>query len=44
MGLVLRKQDAEKFIKLNQELLFKNLFNNKLKYKLFERIHILKEY
>ena len=42
MGLVLRKQDAEKFIKLNQELLFKNLFNNKLKYKFFERIHILK--
>ena len=42
MGLVLKKQDAEKFIKLNQELLFKNLFNNKLKYKFFERIHILK--
>ena len=42
MGLVLRKQDAEKFIKLNQELLFKNLFNNKLKYKFFERIHIFK--
>ena len=42
MGLVLRKQDAEKFIQLNQELLFKNLFNNKLKYKFFERIHILK--
>ena len=42
MGLVLRKQDAEKFIRLNQELLFKNLFNNKLKYKFFERIHILK--
>ena len=42
MGLVLRKQDAEKFIKLNQELLFKNLFNDKLKYKFFERIHILK--
>ena len=42
MGLVLRKQDAEKFIKLNKELLFKNLFNNKLKYKFFERIHILK--
>ena len=42
MGLVLRKQDAEKFIKLNQELIFKNLFNNKLKYKFFERIHFLK--
>ncbi len=42
MGLVLKKQDAEKFIKLNQELLFKNLFNNKLKYKFFERIHVLK--
>ena len=42
MGLVLRKQDAEKFIKLNQELLFKNLFNNKLKYKIFEKIHFLK--
>ena len=42
MGLVLKKQDAEKFIRLNQELLFKNLFNNKLKYKFFERIHILK--
>ena len=42
MGLVLRKQDAEKFINLNKELLFKNLFNNKLKYKFFERIHILK--
>ena len=42
MGLVLKKQDAEKFIKLNQELLFKNLFNDKLKYKFFERIHILK--
>ena len=42
MGLVLRKQDAEKFIRLNQELIFKDLFNNKLKYKFFERIHILK--
>ena len=42
MGLVLKKQDAEKFIRLNQELLFKNLFNDKLKYKFFERIHILK--
>ena len=42
MGLVLKKQDAEKFIKLNQELFFKNLFNNKLKYKFFERIHVLK--
>ena len=42
MGLVLKKQDAEKFIRLNQELIFKDLFNNKLKYKFFERIHILK--
>ena len=42
MGLVLRKQDAEKFIKLNQELIFKDLFNNKLKYKIFEKIHFLK--
>ena len=37
MGLVLRKQDAEKFIRLNQELIFKDLFNNKLKYKIFEK-------
>ena len=42
MGLVLRKQDAEKFIKLNQELIFKDLVNNKLKYKIFEKIHFLK--
>ena len=42
MGLVLRKQDAEKFIRLNQELIFKDLFNNKLKYKIFEKIHFLK--
>ena len=42
MGLVLKKQDAEKFIKLNQELIFKDLFNNKLKYKIFEKIHFLK--
>ena len=42
MGLVLRKQDAEKFIKLNQELFFKDLFNNKLKHKIFEKIHFLK--
>ena len=34
MGLVLKKQDAEKFIRLNQELIFKELFNNKLKYKI----------
>ena len=42
MGLVLKKQDAEKFIRLNQELIFKDLFNNKLKYKIFEKIHFLK--
>ena len=42
MGLVLKKQDAEKFIRLNQELIFKELFNNKLKYKIFEKIHFLK--
>ena len=42
MGLVLKKQDAEKFIMLNQELIFKDLFNNKLKYKIFEKIHFLK--
>ena len=42
MGLVLKKQDAEKFIRLNQELFFKDLFNNKLKYKIFEKIHFLK--
>lgn len=42
MGLVLRKQDAVKFIRLNQELIFKDLFNNKLKYKIFEKIHFLK--
>ena len=42
MGLVLKKQDAEKFIRLNQELFFNDLFNNKLKYKIFEKIHFLK--
>ena len=42
MGLVLKKQEAEKFIRLNQELFFKDLFNNKLKYKIFEKIHFLK--
>lgn len=42
MGLVLKKQDAEKFIRLNQELFFKDLFNNKLKHKIFEKIHFLK--
>ena len=42
MGLVLKKQDAEKFIRLNQELIFKDLFNSKLKYKIFEKIHFLK--
>ena len=42
MGLVLKKQEAEKFIRLNQELIFKDLFNNKLKYKIFEKIHFLK--
>ena len=42
MGLVLKKQDAEKFIRLNQELIFKDLVNNKLKYKIFEKIHFLK--
>ena len=42
MGLVLKKQDAEKFIRLNQELIFKDLFNNKLKHKIFEKIHFLK--
>ncbi|MGM9808090.1 MAG: serine O-acetyltransferase [Bacilli bacterium] len=42
MGLVLKKQDAEKFIRLNQELIFKDLFNNKLKYRIFEKIHFLK--
>ena len=42
MGLVLKKQDAEKFIRLNQQLIFKDLFNNKLKYKIFEKIHFLK--
>ena len=42
MGLVLKKQDAEKFIRLNQELIFKDLFNNKLKYKINEKIHFLK--
>ena len=42
MGLVLKKQDAEKFISLNQELIFRDLFNNKLKYKIFEKIHFLK--
>ena len=35
MGLVLKKKDAEKCIRLNQELIFKDLFNNKLKYKIF---------
>ena len=42
MGLVLKKQEAEKFIRLNQELFFKDLFNNKLKHKIFEKIHFLK--
>lgn len=42
MGLVLKKQEAEIFIRLNQELFFKDLFNNKLKYKIFEKIHFLK--
>ncbi|MGM9857856.1 MAG: serine O-acetyltransferase EpsC [Bacilli bacterium] len=40
MGLVLRKHDAAKFIKLNEELLFRDLLNKKLKIKIFEKIHI----